>query len=131
VANPDTEIAADPEKSFIAPSWSADGRQIAFVSIPPNASSDKQSKNAQSPAPKRSEIGVVDADGSGLLLLTDGPGENYSPHWATDGRIYFTSRSDHTENIWSLKPLDSALAAESALRAFDDRAARANTTDEP
>lgn len=126
-----TEIAADPEKAFIAPSWSADGRQIAFVVIPSDTNSDKRSKNTPSPGPKRSEIGVVDADGRGLLLLTEGSGKNYSPHWATNGRIYFTSRHRDKENIWSLQPLHAAIAADPALPAIDQRAARTNSTEEP
>ncbi|HKQ49389.1 MAG TPA: DPP IV N-terminal domain-containing protein [Phycisphaerae bacterium] len=126
-----TEIAADPDKAFIAPAWSADGRQIAFVAIQFDTNSDNSSKNTPSSAPKRSEIGVVDADGGGLMLLTNGEGENYSPHWAIDGRIYFTSRTDNAENIWSLQPLDAAIAAEPAWRAIDHRAARVNSTDEP
>ena len=122
-----TEIAADPDRAFIAPAWSADGRQIAFVSIPATT----RSNNTPTSVLKRSEIGIVDSEGTGLVLLTNGDGENYSPHWATDGRIYFTSRKENAENIWSLRPLDAALASESASPAIDPRAARANSTDEP
>jgi TolB protein len=125
-----TEIAADPERAYIAPSWSADGRQIAFVAIGPDRNSNVESKTTSSPGPKRSKIGLVDSSGKGLVLLTHDDGENFSPHWAANGRIYFTSRSNNAENIWSLQPLTSALAADSDSPDFN-RSARSNSTDEP
>jgi Tol biopolymer transport system component len=60
------------------PTWSPDGRRIAFAGTPPRGS--------------RRDIYVVDADGSGLrkLLLSDS--DNREPEWSPDGsRITFSS----------------------------------------
>ena len=53
------------------PTWSPDGKQIAFVRALPPAEGDG--------------IYVMNADGSGLRRLTDGD----APHWAPNGAIYF------------------------------------------
>ena len=52
------------------PSWSPDGRWIAFVRELPH---------------ERTGIAVMRADGSGLRMLTTGP-EHHSPAWSPDGR---------------------------------------------
>jgi dipeptidyl aminopeptidase/acylaminoacyl peptidase len=53
------------------PTWSPDGKQIAFVRALPPAQGDG--------------IYVMNADGSALRRLTDGD----APHWAPNGAIYF------------------------------------------
>jgi Tol biopolymer transport system component len=60
------------------PTWSPDGRKIAFAGTPPQGN--------------RRDIYEVDADGSGLrkLLLSDS--DNREPEWSPDGsRIAFSS----------------------------------------
>ena len=54
----------------IYPSWSPDGRQIAFIS-------DRDGNW---------EIYVMNADGSGLTRLTDSPTGDFDPKWSPDGR---------------------------------------------
>lgn len=100
-----TEIAASPQAAFIAPSWSRDGRQIAFSSVMPGPNQAIEHEDPRLTGQGHSDIGIVDADGRGVFLLTNGTTENYSPYWAADGRIYFTSRRDSAEAIWSLRPL--------------------------
>jgi dipeptidyl aminopeptidase/acylaminoacyl peptidase len=68
------------------PSWSPDGREIAFVG----------------PGLKMS---VARADGSGVRKLTSGLDRQVSPAWSPDGeRIAFASDRGDSFDIWSIKP---------------------------
>ena len=69
------------------PSWSPDGRQIAFVS-------DRDGNR---------EIYTMDADGSGPVNLTQDPGDDTQPSWSPDGgRIAFVSQ----RNLDALAPTE-------------------------
>lgn len=60
------------------PTWSPDGRKIAFAGTPPRGS--------------RRDIYVVNADGSGLRKLLLNDSDNREPEWSPDGsRIAFSS----------------------------------------
>jgi len=99
-----TEIASSPDAALIAPCWSPDGTQIAFTQVFTN---DAASDGATGPGVSgqgRADIATVDVDGRGMLRLTNGGGQNYSPAWSIDGRIYFTAKRQDTESIWSLRP---------------------------
>jgi dipeptidyl aminopeptidase/acylaminoacyl peptidase len=68
------------------PSWSPDGREIAFVG----------------PGLK---ISVARADGSGVRKLTSGLDRQVSPSWSPDGdRIAFISDRGDSFDIWSIEP---------------------------
>lgn len=54
------------------PAWSADGRFLAFTS----------SRGSGTGAGKRSELFVMDADGSAPHRLADIPGRSYTPSWS-------------------------------------------------
>jgi TolB protein len=90
-----TEVASRTDAAVISPAWSPDGTQLAF-SMLRGSVIDGLSTMA--------DIGVVGADGRGLMRLTTGSAENHGPAWGADGRIYFSSRADDSETIWSVKP---------------------------
>ena len=69
-----TNISADD-----APTWSPDGRRIAFHSL----------------RDFTGEIYIMNADGSGLTRLTTNPGFDSGPAWSPDGsRIAFAASRD-------------------------------------
>ena len=68
------------------PSWSPNGREIAFVG----------------PGLK---ISVAQADGTGVRKLTSGLDRQVSPAWSPDGeRIVYASDRGDSFDIWSIKP---------------------------
>ena len=69
------------------PSWSPDGRRIAFTS-------SRDGNN---------EIYVVDSDGSNLRRLTNDPADDGYPSWSPDGRsIVFHSSRDGNGEIYAM-----------------------------
>lgn len=94
-----TEIASTTTAALIAPVWSPEGTQIAFTSVAPAPETGELGIGGQG----RADIGIVDADGRGFQKLTDGRGENYSPAWSPDGRVFFTAKLSDCETIWSIK----------------------------
>lgn len=71
-----SEIGTDPG----TPSWSPDGRRIAFAMTPVGATDENES-----------EIYTIRADGAGLTRLTNTPGDDSHPRFSRSGRIYFNS----------------------------------------
>ena len=68
------------------PSWSPDGKRIAFVSDRDGHVIDGRTTN---------EIYVMDVDGKNQLNLTNDPNDDRSPSWSPDGkRIAYASKRD-------------------------------------
>ncbi len=90
-----TEIVSAANAAAINPSWSPDGKRIAFVTIvdPEKAPADR---------PEQSDLWVISLDGSGRMRLTDGQFANFQPVWAGDGSIYFISNRSGIDNIWAV-----------------------------
>ena len=80
LVNPDgtdaAPIPATGEMPASDPSWSPDGARLAFTcGVEPNT-----------------DVCVVNADGSGLVQVTDDPGRDARPAWSPDGsRLAFTT----------------------------------------
>lgn len=73
---------------YTQPAWSPDGQRIAFVG-------HEESMHGQP------DIYVMNADGTGLINLTDGPSYDSDPAWSPDGRlIAFSSNRDGALNIF-------------------------------
>jgi len=70
-----------------SPSWSPDGRQIAFDARPEG----------------NPDIFVISAEGGRPRRLTDDPAEEIAPSWSRDGRwIYFESNRNGSMQTWKI-----------------------------
>lgn len=76
---------------ILAPSWSPDGKQIAVgVGVFPGFSSPLGGAKAAA------QVGIINADGSGLHFVTSGANSNAFPSFAPDGKhiVYRTEGPD-------------------------------------
>ena len=84
------------ERRTSMPSWSPDGRRIAFDSL------EAGDRN----------LYVIDADGGVPRRLTPNPSSDSMGSWSRDGRwIYFSSDRDGTVQVWKI-PVEGGEAAQ-------------------
>lgn len=95
-----TEVAASSNAAIVSPSWSPDGKMLAFTTIAQPAQSGTVKAAGQQ------DIWTISADGSNRHRLTDGVGLNLGPCWARDDRVFFISDRSGAECVWSVKPDD-------------------------
>ena len=77
-------------------SHSPDGRRIAMVPSDAGLAADV------------SELWVVDADSSSVVLRTDGKTKSWSPKWSSDGRtLYYLAHAGSAMSVWA-QPFDAA-----------------------
>ena len=107
------ELAASSSMALIQPTWSPDGAWIAYgtarLETPAAASAEPASGMAAATPSSdleqtRGDIWIMQANGTSAVQLTDGAGAYFGPAWSCDGRVYFTSRQNATETIWSVRP---------------------------
>jgi TolB protein len=91
-----TEIAVSANAALVSPSWSPDGKRLAFASIVEPG----QTRNGKPQG--QQDIWIIDADGSHRRRLTDGTATNLTPCWTVQNRVYFVSDRSGHECIWSL-----------------------------
>jgi Tol biopolymer transport system component len=97
------ELAASSEKALIQPSWSPDGQWVTYGTAE-LATGNDFSTDGNAP-PTRGDIWIMRADGSYPLQLTAGASAHFGSVWSPEGRVYFTSLQNGSENIWSIQPL--------------------------
>lgn len=100
------EIASSSEMALIQPSWSPDGEWITYGTAELTGTDYTQDG---SPPPTRGDIWIIRADGSLPMELTNGVGRHFGSVWSRDGRVYFTSLQNGTENVWSVRPLQARI----------------------
>jgi Tol biopolymer transport system component len=92
-----TEVAVSSNAAIITPSWSPDGKRLAFSTVVDPAQTVKGKPRGQQ------DVWVIDWDGGNRHRLTDGTSTCLSPCWAADNRVYFVSDRGGHENVWSVR----------------------------
>lgn len=91
------------------PQGSPDGRRIVFVRRVTDLDANKG----------RTDLWIVDSDGTNLRQLTSHPDADSSPRWSADGRtIYFLSTRSGSSQIWKIDP-DGGEAAQVSRQPLD------------
>ena len=108
-----TEVAVSSNAAVVTPTWSPDGKKLAFGTIvDPQRSVGSKSEGQQ-------DIWTINADGSNKHRVTDGTGANLAPFWSREGRVFFTSDRGGNECVWSANADDKI----DAVTATDNREA--------
>ena len=92
-----TEVAVSSNAAIISPSWSPDGKRLAFATVVDPAQTNKGKPRGQQ------DVWVVDSEGGNRHRLTDGTSTCLTPCWASDNRVYFVSDRGGHENVWSVR----------------------------
>ena len=92
-----TEVAVSSNAAIVSPSWSPDGKKLAFATIVEPAQTVTGKPKGQQ------DVWTIDADGTNRQRLTDGSGSNLSPCWAVDNRVYFVSDRGGHDSVWSAR----------------------------
>lgn len=95
-----TEIASSATAALINPTWSPDGRRIAYAEVP--VGSGESYRLAADTAPKSATLWAQNLDGTGRVRLTEQMGIALMPAWGRGDRLVFASRKTGSENLWSL-----------------------------
>lgn len=113
-------VSATRDTAAICPAWSPDGMKLAYttVLVPQAPQSDPKTSAAAKPkkVDRGDDIWVAAVDGTTKVRLTGEGTNNWSPTWADDGRIYFTSNRSGCDNVWSLRPLDTNIIQATRVR---------------
>lgn len=99
-----TEVAFSTNAAIVAPTWSEDGRRLAFCTISNPAEAETKTNVAGGIAAKGgvTDVWTVNLDGTDRKRLSDGRGVNATPTWSPDGQVYFVSDRGGSESIWSI-----------------------------
>ncbi|CAN5692834.1 hypothetical protein BH11PLA1_BH11PLA1_03050 [soil metagenome] len=122
-----TEVIASRGEAFINPTWSPDGKWIAFAAVPTNevgatstpamggkrAYAGMKGGAAVNTAAPTGRLCMASITGGGRVDLASGRFSSLMPAWGAGNRIYFVSNRGGADNIWSLSA-DKALAAAGA-----------------
>jgi TolB protein len=103
-----TEIVSSPITACINPSWSPDGKWIAFATVP----SPSQWRAGQS-RPGTAHLWMVDLSGNNRISLTSDATVDLLPTWGPGNRLFFVSDRGGTDNIWSLDTTNVVQLAQS------------------
>ena len=91
-----SEIISSSSWAAVTPSWSPDSKKIIFAAI----NKSIQAKGAY----VGDDIYTIWADGTHLVRLTNDDAPDWNPIWAHNGRVFFVSKRNGQQNIWSVSP---------------------------
>ncbi len=108
-----TEIASSSDSALINPTWSVDGRWIAYAEVPVASDAAKlpQERSGASRLPHQASIWMINTDGTGKVALTSGAGASLMPAWGPDQKLYFVSNRGGSENLWAMSTQSAVFAA--------------------
>ena len=103
-AGRETEIVSSPNHALINPSWSPDGRFVAYASVP---TASEAAAGAEA-----SSIWVIGADGRGLVQVVGGSTTDLMPCWSTNNDLIFVSDRGGVDTLWMIEldgPMHTAM----------------------
>jgi TolB protein len=90
-----TSIFSNDDWAAINPTWSPDGKKVAFATV-------GKSRAKSGLMTEADDVWVVAADGLNPTRLTSSPASDGMPRWAANGRIYFISDRSGSPRLWSM-----------------------------
>ena len=106
-----TEVAQSDAAACVSPTWSKDGKMLAYCAVHPKGPTDTTGGRV----PSGADVWVVDLATDLRMKLTDDTASAFNPVWGKGDRIFFVSARGGTENIWSLTTELAAYPPESAV----------------
>lgn len=97
-----TELASGAAEAMVLPSWSPDGKRIAYAGSSAAVARLRGGMDGETSAVM--DIWQMSADGRDKVRLTDGTSTSYAPSYSATGRVFFTSNRAGNENLWSVIP---------------------------
>jgi Tol biopolymer transport system component len=95
VASNLTSIFSNDDFAAINPTWSPDGKKIAFATV-------GKSRAKAGVMNEADDVWVVGAEGLNPTRLTNSPAADGMPRWSSTGRIYFVSDRSGSPRLWSI-----------------------------
>lgn len=95
----EVEIVSGTSWAAVTPTWSPDGRYIAYATVYPPVA-----PGVDEPAGRGEDIWIVDTEGNLTVQLTADDDLDSDPVWSDDWWIYFVKERDGARNIYSVYP---------------------------
>lgn len=91
-----TEVASSNVAALVNPTWSPDGRFLAFSAV------FNPSEKQFGERPDYADVWIMEATGKAKTNLTGGWYVNLSPAWGPNNEVFFVSDRNGNDNVWSI-----------------------------